>query len=88
MAGAGVEVSGGLLPALASLGEVRASLGLGIKGAMAAEGALQTGSLQLTFPKDHGENTQQRGLDGHRRHQQTAPCQKAYQKPRACWLEK
>lgn len=32
--------------------------------------------------------TQCRGLDSHRMHQQTAPCQKAYQKPDACGLEK
>lgn len=86
--GAGAEVSRGFIPALRPLGEVRASLGPRIKGVGAVDGAVQTGSLRLTSPKDHTMSAQQRELDSHRMHQQTAPCQKAYLKTGACRSEK
>lgn len=64
--GAGAGVSGRFLLILPTLGELGASLGPRTKGARAVDGALQTGFLQPTSPKDHAMSAQQRELDSHR----------------------
>lgn len=82
-------MSGGLLPALTSLGGVEGdSRRPGFKVPQPLDGAPQTGSLQMTSPRDHAESAQQRGLADQEMHRHSAPCGKPHLKASACWLEK